>query len=588
MSSAPFELEERYRLDALIAEGGMGEVWRATDLLLAREVAVKLLRPGAAQDELGLTRFRAEAQYAGSLSHPNIARVYDYGAGEPAARPYLVMELVDGPSLAALLAAGPLPPERTLEIISQAAAGLHAAHAAGLVHRDIKPGNLLLTKSGQVKIADFGIAYAVGSAPVTRTGEVIGTPAYLSPEQAAGRSATPASDLYAVGMVAYECLAGKPPYTGEPLAVALAHQEEELPPLPGSVPPPVAALVSHLAAKDPAARPATAWDVSQMATRLQAALRGDPVTLPGIPVPRSAAESARQAHAPGPVPSGRPAAATGGPLATAAPAAGLALPRDVAPVVAAAAPAALAVPGGPAAPGGPASPAAPGEAAGPAESSGAPGSMAAFTGFPAATAAALPLGPAPQLDTGLRLDTELRQDTGLRQDPALAPAAPVPLGAPIPLAGAPGLARPPFWRRRYARGAMAAAGIAVFGFTGLAMSGLPGAPAGHQRLSAPPSSHPSAPATSPGRISGAAPSPQAVATHETGSPRPRHAHPARPSAAGTPSVPAGPTATPTTAPPSSPPPTTGPSSSPSPAPSGSPSASASPAPSATSGTSRSA
>jgi len=265
MAPPALVLDGRYRLDDRIGEGGMGEVWRATDLLLTRPVAVKLLRPAYAADEAGLTRFRAEARYAGALSHPNIAHIYDYWSGDPPGQPYLVMELVDGPSLAGLLADGPLSAERTLEIIGQAAGGLAAAHAAGLVHRDIKPGNLLVSRTGQIKIADFGIAYAVGSAPVTRTGEVIGTPAYLSPEQAVGRSATPASDLYALGIVAYECLAGEAPFQGAPLAVALAHQEQSLPPLPATVPLAVAALVSHLAAKDPAARPAGAGEVVELA-----------------------------------------------------------------------------------------------------------------------------------------------------------------------------------------------------------------------------------------------------------------------------------------------------------------------------------
>jgi serine/threonine-protein kinase len=268
-------LENRYRLDDRIAAGGMGEVWRAADLLLGRAVAVKLLRPAYCQDESGLARFRAEAKYAGSLSHPNIAQVYDYWGGDPPGQPYLVMELVDGPSLAATLAAGPLAPGRALEIIGQAAAGLQAAHAAGLVHRDIKPGNLLLSQDGQVKIADFGIAHAVGSAPVTRTGELIGTPAYLSPEQVSGRQATPAADLYALGIVAYQCLTGEVPFTGEPLAVALAQQEASLPPLPPSVPPAVAALVTDLTAKDPRARPATAEDVAGRAEYLRAALAGE-------------------------------------------------------------------------------------------------------------------------------------------------------------------------------------------------------------------------------------------------------------------------------------------------------------------------
>lgn len=246
-------LDGRYRLDAPIAAGGMGEVWRATDLVLDRPVAVKMLRPGYAAREEDLARFRAEARHAGLLSHPGIAKVYDYRDGDP---PYLVMELVDGPSLARLLDNGPVAPALTMSLIAQAARALQAAHAAGLVHRDIKPGNMLISRGRYVKITDFGIAHAAGSAPLTRPGVLMGTAAYLAPERAAGRPATPAADLYALGIVAYQCLSGRVPFHGDPLAVALAHREQPLPPLPSSVPADVAALVADLTAKDPSARPA--------------------------------------------------------------------------------------------------------------------------------------------------------------------------------------------------------------------------------------------------------------------------------------------------------------------------------------------
>jgi serine/threonine-protein kinase len=175
------------------------------------------------------------------------------------------MELVEGPSLAGALAAGPLDPARGLDILAQTASGLHAAHLAGLVHRDIKPANLLLAPGGLVKITDFGIAQAAGSASVTGTGQLLGTPGYLAPERVRGAPATAASDLYSLGIVAYECLAGAPPFTGPALAVALAHWERPLPPLPGQLPEDVAALVLELTAKDPADRPRSAGEVARRA-----------------------------------------------------------------------------------------------------------------------------------------------------------------------------------------------------------------------------------------------------------------------------------------------------------------------------------
>ncbi|MBV9793963.1 MAG: protein kinase [Actinobacteria bacterium] len=271
---------DRYRLDERIAGGGMGQVWRAWDLVLQRPVAVKMLDTSSAADEVGLARFRAEARHAGSLSHPGIARVYDYHEAEPPVPPYLVMELVDGPSLARMLDQGPMTPARTMDLIAQAARALQAAHAAGLIHRDIKPGNLLVSRDGQLKITDFGIAHAMGSLPLTRPGALIGTPAYLAPERAVGASATPAADLYALGIVAYQCLTGTVPFHGPPLAVALAHQEQPLPPLPASVPPGVAALVAALAAKDPRGRPESAGLVAEQAERLR--------TAPVAPVPTEA------------------------------------------------------------------------------------------------------------------------------------------------------------------------------------------------------------------------------------------------------------------------------------------------------------
>jgi hypothetical protein len=278
----------RYVLDELIGSGGYGEVWRAADTVLSRPVAVKLLHPRYTQHAEALGRFRAEARHAGSLSQENIAQVFDYGEPADGQPPYLVMELVDGPSLEAVLADGPLDVNRTMDIVAQAAAGLRAAHAAGMIHRDIKPGNLLLTPDATVKITDFGTAHTIGSAAVTASGELIGTPGYLAPERAEGEHATPASDLYSLGMVAYECLAGVPPFTGTALEVALAHRDRPLPPLPPSVGTDVCAFVMRLTAKDPVRRLDDAAEVAVWADLLRDgvgvdALRAWPDPPPGPP-----------------------------------------------------------------------------------------------------------------------------------------------------------------------------------------------------------------------------------------------------------------------------------------------------------------
>lgn len=258
----------RYRFDEQIAAGGFGEVWRGTDVTLGRTVAIKLLRPACAQDPATSARFRAEARNAAALCHPNIAAIHDFCEPPPPAAPFLVMEYVPGPSLAALLAGGPLDTAAAMHVLAEAALGLAAAHQAGLVHRDIKPGNLLLDRDGRVKITDFGISHAAGSAPLTTTGVLIGTPAYMAPERIGGARGSPASDIYSLGVVAYHAVTGAAPFCGEPLEVAMAQREQPLPPLPESVPPEVAALIMRLTAKEPAARPEHAWDVARMAGRL--------------------------------------------------------------------------------------------------------------------------------------------------------------------------------------------------------------------------------------------------------------------------------------------------------------------------------
>jgi serine/threonine-protein kinase len=250
-------LAGRYELEELIAVGGMGEVWRGRDRRLGRSVAVKLLRSEYTSDPTFLARFRAEATHAAALSHPNIASVYDYGeasaegSGEHLA--YLVMELVNGQPLSERLREeGPLSPEATVSLLEQAASALAEAHQAGLVHRDVKPANILLRPDDSVKLTDFGIAWSASSVPLTKTGMIVGTPQYLSPEQAVGDPASPASDVYSLGLVGYECLTGHAAFDGDnPIALALKQVNEEPQPLPADVPDGVRSLIDAALIKDP-------------------------------------------------------------------------------------------------------------------------------------------------------------------------------------------------------------------------------------------------------------------------------------------------------------------------------------------------
>ncbi|MGY1639249.1 serine/threonine protein kinase [Geodermatophilus sp. SYSU D00742] len=254
-------LQDRYELLSPIATGGMGQVWRARDLVLGRTVAVKVLRREYTGDPVFLTRFRTEARLSAGLVHPNIAVLHDYGEVEPEQAGgdrlvYLVMELVNGEPLAGLLQRERrLTPDRTLAVLRQVAAGLAAAHAAGVVHRDVKPGNVLVAPDGTVKITDFGIAWSAANATVTRTGHVVGTPQYLPPEQVRGEKAVPASDVYSWGMVAYECLAGRRAVDGpDPVDVAFRQLRDTPDPLPDDVPEPVRRLVERTLVKDPTQR----------------------------------------------------------------------------------------------------------------------------------------------------------------------------------------------------------------------------------------------------------------------------------------------------------------------------------------------
>ena len=305
-------LGDRYELQSVLASGGMGRVWRGRDTLLQRPVAVKVLRSEFTGDKAFLGRFRAEAQHTAVLAHPNIAQLYDYGEvqedGEHLA--YLVMELVEGESLATLLQRERrLDVPQTLGILRATAAGLAAAHAAGVVHRDVKPGNVLLGAGGVVKITDFGIAWSASSVPLTQTGQVIGTAQYLSPEQAAGGKAGPASDVYALGSVAYECLTGRRVFDGEnSVQIAVMQIRDEPDPLPADLPANVRRLVERALCKDPAER---FPDGAALLAAIEDVLSGRPPVPPArtrtavMPVPTGAALEATPATAPAPASGGR-------------------------------------------------------------------------------------------------------------------------------------------------------------------------------------------------------------------------------------------------------------------------------------------
>ncbi len=272
---------DRYLLDRRIAIGGMGEVWEASDSLLGRSVAVKILRPELSGDPEFLHRFRIEARTVASLDHDGIAAVHDYGESDGVGgrrTAYLVMELVRGEPLSTHIARGPIEANETLRLLEEAAWALQAAHERGFVHRDVKPGNILVRTDGKVKLTDFGIAKAADAVPVTRSGMVMGTAHYIAPEQASGAEAGPAGDVYSLGIVGYECLVGHRPFRAESaVAVAMMQVRDEPPPLPDTVPIPARELIEATLVKDPTLRYSTG---GEFAAAVAAIRRGEATPMP--------------------------------------------------------------------------------------------------------------------------------------------------------------------------------------------------------------------------------------------------------------------------------------------------------------------
>jgi len=277
-------LDGRYRLGTLLGAGGVAEVVRATDERLDREVAVKLFRGDVAAE---LQRHEDEMRTLARLDHPALVTVYDAGTDPETGRPYLVMQLIEGTTLADELRAGSLSPHRTAELGSALAGALAYVHGQGLVHRDVKPANVLVATDGRVALADFGIARLVNSAHVTRTGDVLGTPAYFAPEQVAGEAVGPAADVYALGLVLLECLTGHREYDGPPMEAAMARLSRQ-PVTPPGLPNPWRDLIAGMTTREASARLSAAG----AETVLTALAAGDErtVLLPPAPPPMTATQ----------------------------------------------------------------------------------------------------------------------------------------------------------------------------------------------------------------------------------------------------------------------------------------------------------
>jgi eukaryotic-like serine/threonine-protein kinase len=280
------EIAGRYRLESRLGFGGMSTVHRAMDERLERRVAVKLLAEHLAEDPTFVSRFQREAQAAARLVHPNIVQVFDSGLDEASHQHFIVMEYIEGQSCAEILRDdGWVDVEEAVAIIEQACEGLHYAHRHGVVHRDVKPGNLLRAREGDVKLADFGIAKATEQSSITQVGSVLGTAAYLAPEQARGEEAGPRADLYALGVVAYQLISGRLPYEATSLTELALKQQQEEPPtldtLVADVTPELADAIAIALALDPHDRYATARD---MGNAIADAMRGIPPAEPATGV----------------------------------------------------------------------------------------------------------------------------------------------------------------------------------------------------------------------------------------------------------------------------------------------------------------
>ncbi len=282
-------LEQRYRVDSVLARGGMSTVYRGRDTRLDRDVAVKVMDPHLTADPAFVARFEREARAAAQLHHPAVVSVHDQGVDGD--QVYLVMELIDGGNLRDLLnQRGKLPPAIALSVLGPVLSALGAAHRAGLVHRDVKPENVLIGVGGQVKVADFGLARAIAETGVTSDSEILGTVAYLSPEQVETGAADARSDVYAAGIVLYEMLAGQAPYRGDTaISVAYQHVNSDVPSIP-EIPLALDTLVRKATRRDPSLRPANAEAFLAELERVGAELG---LTPQAVPVPGSAPENDR-------------------------------------------------------------------------------------------------------------------------------------------------------------------------------------------------------------------------------------------------------------------------------------------------------